>query len=80
MTTSTSEAVSYRGDSAALWDDQDDSIDFISFTGSMYMHKEGNEGTVRSVGWYRIGGPTTSYNDSNGAGMSCVVELTLEGR
>ena len=70
LTTNTSESISYRGDGNALWDDQTSSIDFISFTGSMYMHKEGNEGVVRSVGWHRVGGPTTSYDDSNGAGMS----------
>ena len=70
LTTNTTESISYRGDGNALWDDQTSSIDFISFTGSMYMHKEGNEGVVRSVGWHRVGGPTTSYDDSNGAGMS----------
>ena len=42
------ELVSYRGDTAALWDDQSTSI--INFTGSTYCNYPGQESVVRAMG------------------------------
>ena len=70
MSTSEDNAVSYRGDTQALWQTESNTIDFLSFTGSMYMAASGKEGTIRSVGWHRVGGVSTQSNDQNGAGAN----------
>ena len=63
-------SVSYRGDTQAVWHTESSSIDFISFTGSMYMHARGLEGVIRSTGWHRIGGFSSNPGSSSGANQA----------
>ena len=59
------ELVSYRGDTSAIWDDQSNSIDFISFTGSTYCNYPGQESVVRAMGWHRTNGYTYAASNNS---------------
>ena len=50
------ERISYRGDGNAWWDDQQNTISWISFCDAMYSYQESWYGKIRYTGWHQ-------YND-----------------
>ena len=62
-----SEHVTYRGDGAAIWDDQTTSYSFIQFSESNFSYDPGWYGKIRATGWHINSGDAARQNGGGSA-------------